>query len=171
MILAGCQFISHGKLDKSKLSKVKMNDVSEEQQAKIPLTYEAPSLEVGLKALPFAMKLPEKLPFAAKPFQPPIIEDFNHNGQQLLVRIRTSSEDEKDQIILHVQSDFPVNEMTIPNMEEVELDKKMIGYYNGKALNFIVENVAYSIIYLNPGLSPEQHKKEIMEMANQMLNQ
>ena len=77
LLLVGCQGAKNNNvLDTSKLKKVEMNDVSKEQQKKMPITYEAPSLKDGLDALPFEIKLPKDLPFDAKPFQPPVINDM-----------------------------------------------------------------------------------------------
>jgi hypothetical protein len=72
-----------------------MQDVSIEQQKNMPIAYEASTLKDGLEALPFEMKLPKKLPFDAKSFQPPFINDMAHDGKKLMVEFKTSSKIEQ----------------------------------------------------------------------------
>ena len=170
LLLVGCQSISTGKLDTSKLTEVEMNDVSDEKKKRIPLTYEAPSVEEGLKALPFQMILPEKLPFDATPFLPPVINDLNHDGKFLNAYFRTSSKN-KEEIRFIVQADYPVTDTNIPNSEEITLDNKVIGSYMNNSLGFQLENVFYNITYVNDGISREEHKNELIEVANQMIKQ
>ncbi|MEF7565858.1 hypothetical protein V4V35_22995 [Bacillus infantis] len=45
-LLAGCQNMQSGKLDTDNLKKVEMADVDKEQAKKIPVTYEAQTVEV-----------------------------------------------------------------------------------------------------------------------------
>lgn len=170
LVLAGCQNSKNGELDTSKLTKVDMEDVTEEQKKKIPITYEAPSVEVGLEALPFEMKLPEKLPFDALPFQPPIINDFTHDGKHLMVEFRTFSKNKEEKIILMITADYPSEKREEPNFEEVTLDNGVIGEYRNNTLVFQLDDVSYSVAYVNKNIPVEQHQKEIVEMANQMLN-
>lgn len=170
VLLVGCQSLSTGKLNTSKLIEVEMNDVSDEQKKKIPITYEAPSVEVGLKALPFKMILPEKLPFDAMPFQPPVIDDMKHDGKYLMVNFRTFPKNKED-IIFIMQVDYPVTDTNVPNAEEINLDNKVNGHYIGNTLGFQLENVFYNIVYVNKSIPREQHKKELIEIANQLIKQ
>ena len=168
--LVGCQSISIGKLDTSKLIEVEMKDLSDEQKKGIPLTYEAQSLGEGLEALPFKITLPEKLPFDAMPFQPPVIDDMKHDGKYLMVHFRAFPKN-KENLIFMVQVDYPVTNSNVPNAEEIILDKNVTGYYAGNTLGFQLENVFYNIVYVNKNISIEQHKKEMIEVANQMIEQ
>lgn len=91
--LVGCQNNDNGTLDTSKLTEVKMSDVTDEQKEKMPITYQAPSVKEGLAALPFEMKLPGDLPFDAQSFKPPIIDDMSRDGRNLMVEFKTSSKE------------------------------------------------------------------------------
>lgn len=170
LVLAGCQNIKNGKLDTSKLKKVEMEDVTEEQKERMPATYEAPSVEVGIEALPFEMKLPREIPFDAHPFQPPIIDDMKHDGKLLMVNFKTFSKNKEEQIILMIMADYPVVDYDMPNSEDITLDNGLIGKYQKNSLMFNIDNVSYTVTYVNPNIPLEQHQKEIVEMANQMLN-
>ena len=170
-ILVGCQSITTGKLDTSKLLEVEMNDLTDEEKKRVPLTYEAPSLEVGLEALPFKMKLPEKLPFDAMPFQPPVIDDMKHDGKYLMVNVHAFPKNKEEKIIFMVQVDYPVTDSKVPSAEEIKLDNNVAGLYGGNTLGFQLEDVLYNIVYVNKNIPIEQHKKELIEVANQMIKQ
>ncbi len=170
-ILSGCQDAKNGVLDTSKLKKVEMKDVTEEQKKVISITYEAPSVKTGLDALPFEMKLPKKLPFEAKPFQPPVIDDMSHDGKLLRVEFKTSSKTNyEQQIILMIFVFNGQDEFDGSNSEQVKLNNDVVAYYLNKSLSFNQDGVSYTITYMNDNISKEQHKKEIVEIANQMLN-
>ncbi|WP_174727324.1 hypothetical protein [Mesobacillus harenae] len=169
-LLVGCQNAGSGSLDTTRLTKVEMPDVTDEQREKIPITYEAPSVEDGLSALPFEMKLPEKLPFEAKPFLPPTINDMSHNGENLMVEFKTSSKDNSVKpIILMITAINSEAEMDYSNSEELKLKHKVTAYYTNKSLFFYEKGITYTITYINEGLSKEQHKKDLINLANQMI--
>jgi hypothetical protein len=170
LLLVGCQSNTSGTLDTSKLNKVEMADLTEEQKKILPITYEAPSLKVGLNALPFEMNLPEKLPFEAKPFQPPVINDMTHDGKKLMVEFRTFSKKKEENIILMIKASYPVGDSQVPNAEEVELKNNVVGKYLGNAVSFQLEDVAYDVVYVNKNISVEQHKEEVIQLANEMIN-
>ena len=44
------------------------------------------------------------------------------------------------------------------------------GEFKGNALYFQLEDVSYNIIYWNGEISKEQQKKEVIKMANEMIN-
>ncbi|WML48830.1 hypothetical protein RCG23_01480 [Neobacillus sp. PS3-34] len=169
LLLVGCQDPKNGTLDTSKLNKVEMKDVTKEQKKNIPITYKAPSVKVGLDALPFEMKLPGNLPFDAKPFQAPIINDQNHDGKKLSVEFTTSSKRKEDKIFLRINAFNEEFLETNQELEKINLNKKHTGYYNNNLLNFHSKGISYTIVYMNEKISKEQHKKEIAEMANQIL--
>jgi hypothetical protein len=148
-----------------------MADVTEEQAKIFPITYEAPSVEVGLDALPFEMYLPEKLPFDAKPFQPPVINDMSHDGKQLMVEFKTSSKtDYEQQIILMITVLNSDDSLDTSNLEQIKLKNNIDAYYANKSISFKQNGISYTIGYMNENIPREQHKKEIIEIANQIVN-
>jgi hypothetical protein len=170
LFLSGCQVANNGTLDTSKLKKVEMKDVTEEQAKLIPITYEAPSVKVGLDALPFDMNLPEKLPFDAKPFQPPVINDMSHDGKKLMVEFKTSSKTNYEQQIILMISVFTADDgLDTTNSEQVKLKNDVVAYYLNKSISFKQDEISYTIGYINENISKEQHKQEIIEIANQIL--
>lgn len=170
LLLAGCQGAESGTLDTSKLKEIEMSDVTEEQKKNMPITYEAASLEDGLAALPFDITLPAELPFNAMPFQPPVINDLTHDGKKLMAEFRTFSENKDENIILMIKANYPVSDSQMPNSEEVELKSSVDGEYLGNALSFRRDDVNYDVVYVNKNISVEQHKEEIMQIANQIID-
>lgn len=170
LLLVGCQDTKNGTLDTSNLKKVEMKDLTDDQKEKVPITYEASSVEDGLEALPFEMTLPEELPFDAKPFQPPVIDDMTHDGKKLMVEFKTFSENKDENIILMIKANYPVSDSQVPNAEEVKLKNDVVGKYLGNALSFQLDDVTYDVVYVNKSIPVEQLRKEIIQMANQMIN-
>jgi hypothetical protein len=168
-LLVGCQ-VGNNELDTTKLKKVEMKDVTEEQKKNMPFTYEAPSVKVGLAALPFEMKLPKKLPFEANPFQPPIINDMNRDGKILNVDFRAFSKNKKENIILMVKASYPVRDSQIPNAEKVKLKNDVVGEYLANGVSFLLDDVSYDVVYVNKNIPVDQHKEEVMQIANQMID-
>jgi hypothetical protein len=163
LLLVGCQ---ENTLDTSKLKKVEMQDVSKEQQKMMPITYEAKRLRDGLDALPFEVKLPEKLPFDAKPFQPPVINDMLHDGKILMVEFKTSSTtDYQVFLLISVWND----RFETTNYELVKLKDNIEGNFINTSLNFEKSGVTYTITYMNNKISNEQRKNEIIDIANQII--
>jgi hypothetical protein len=136
----------------------------------LPITYEAPSVEVGLDALPFEINLPKKLPFDAQPFQPPVIMDMTHECKKLMVEIRTFSVKKEENIILMVKASYPVDDSQVPNGEEVEFKNGVVGQYLGNTVSFRLEEVVYDVVYVNKNIPIEQHKEEVIQLANEMIN-
>lgn len=170
MLLVGCQTAKNDTLDTSKLNEVKMGDMTDEQKKVLPITYEAPSLRVGLDALPFELNLPEQLPFDAKPFQAPVINDMSHNGKKLMVEFKTSSKTSYEQqitLIISVMNDEIGFDPS--NSETVKLNNDIDAYYSNPSISFKQDKISYTIAYMNENISKEQHKKEIIDIANQML--
>jgi hypothetical protein len=170
LLLVSCQSNNSLTLDTSKLNKVEMGDMTEEQKKILPITYEAPSVEVGLDALPFEMNLPKKYPFDAKPFQPPVINDMTHEGKKLMVEFRTFSVKKEENIILMVKASYPVDDSQVPNAEDVELKNGVVGQYLGNTVSFQLEDVVYDVVYVNKNIPIDQHKEEVIQLANEIIN-
>ncbi|MFT8322997.1 MAG: hypothetical protein ABF649_19195 [Bacillus sp. (in: firmicutes)] len=168
LLVAGCQDANKNELDTSKLKKVEMKDVTDKQKENMPITYEAASVKEGMEALPFEMKLPEELSFDAT-FQPPIIEDLNHDGKVLMATFRALPKKQDDTNILIVKADYPVTKSKEPNFEEIKLNNGVNGKYYNNNLVFQLKDVSYTIIYINKSVPTEEHKKEIINIANQMV--
>jgi len=81
----GCEKREKNTLDTSKLKKSDQSRLTKEQRKMIPITYESSTLEEGLEALPFKIKIPKQLPFKIKPIESLYISDVGHNGKRLNV--------------------------------------------------------------------------------------
>lgn len=170
--LVGCQKNQSGSLDTSKLKEIEMNDVTDAQMEKMPVTYQAPSVKEGLSALPFEMKLPEHLPFNTQAFQPPTITDMSHDGKQLMVDFRTASKSNSgDANILMITAINSEVESNRSSSEEVKLSSGVAAFYTNKSLSFFLDGVSYTITYMNDEITREQHKNEIISIANQINEQ
>lgn len=145
-----------------------MNDVTDAQKEKMPITYQAPSVEEGISALPFEIKLPDNL--EAQSFQPPTIDDMSRNGKNLMVEFKTSSKgNTENPVILMIKATNSEEELDSSNSEEVKLNHEVVTYYTNKSLSFSKEGTTYTITYMNDEISKEQHKDEITDIANQMI--
>lgn len=169
-LFTGCQQNVSGSLDTTNLEKVEPEgNTSDEQLSGVPLVYEASSLEEGLKALPFEINLPKELPFEAMPLKIMSIEDFGHDGKKISVNIDTISKNEDEKIFLMLRIENFEVEYAEPLGEKVELDKGIVGYYNGEGVIFEKDGLYYGIGYDNENITPEQHKIDTINIANQML--
>ena len=169
LLFTSCIGIKNGTLDTSKLQKIEMKDISADQKKKMPITYQAPSVKVGLDAIPFNIKLPIKLPFDAAQFQPPIINDMAHDGKKLMVEFKCFSQKRSKKIILIINvinEDLKNNDT---NSEKVELKNHITSEYFNNSISFNKNGISYTITYINKYISKEQHKKEITVIANQMI--
>jgi hypothetical protein len=169
ILLFGCQDDNNGALDKTKLQKVvPQGNATEEQLKNSPTSYKASSLEEGLDALPFEVKIPKEIPFDANPLQISTIDDFKHNGKNLRVNFTTTAKDNSEIILLMI---------TVHNFKveydgagkDMELSDGVIGNYSGNSLIFEKDGIYYDIKYANKSISSDQHKKDIFKIANQML--
>ncbi|WP_313802845.1 hypothetical protein [Cytobacillus sp.] len=171
-LLVGCQNIQNGTLDTSKLTLIEMNDVTDAQKEKMPVTYQAPSVKEGLSALPFEMKLPAHLPFNAQAFQPPTITDMSHDGKLLMVDFKTSSKSNSGEAnILMITAINSKVESDLTSSKVVKLSSGVMAYSTNKSLSFYLDGISYSITYINDDIPQEQHKNEIIDIANQMIEQ
>ncbi|WP_129689057.1 hypothetical protein [Gottfriedia acidiceleris] len=169
ILLFGCKHINNDILDTSNLKKVKpKGNLTEEQLKTIPVSYEASSLDEGLDALPFKVKIPNDIPFDATPFLISTIDDVKHDGKNLRVSFTSFSKDKNDEIILMITvHNFKVEYSG--SSENVKLSDGVIGQYYGNTLTFKKKNIYYEVSYNNKNISSEQHKKDIIKIANQML--
>lgn len=86
LIPFGCEKREKNTLDTSNLKQQsEQSHLTKEQRKMIPLMYESSSLEEGLRALPFKIKIPKQLPFKVKPIESLIINDVGHDGKKLNV--------------------------------------------------------------------------------------
>jgi hypothetical protein len=169
IVLFGCQDDNNGALDTTKLKKVKpQGNATEEQLKIIPVSYEAPSLDEGLDALPFKLEIPKKLPFEAKPLQISMIEDIKHDGKNLRVSLSTAANDKSDAIYLMITvHNFKVE--YDGSEKDQELSKGVVGSFSGNSLTFEKDGVYYFIGYNNKNITAEKHQEHLVKIANQML--
>jgi hypothetical protein len=168
-ILFGCKDGNNGTLDTSKLEKVEpKGNATEEQLKNIPISYEATSLDEGLDALPFKLKMPKDIPFDAKPLIISTIEDFKHDRKNLRVSFTTTSKEKSEVILLMITvHNFKVEYSG--SGKDVQLSKDVVGNYNGNLLIFEKDGIYYDVSYNNKNISPVKHKKDIIKIAKQML--
>ncbi|MBO9129517.1 hypothetical protein [Bacillus sp. 165] len=168
VILSGCQSNASTVLNTSKLEKVNAEgNATEEQLKHLPISYKAPSLEEGLDALPFEIELPKKLPSELGTFLPPSIDDFEHDGKKIRVSFLAFSKNPQDEILLMVTAhNFEVEFEGID--EKVEIQDGVTGYYSGNTLDFVKDEIYYSISY-NKHMDKEEHRTILIGLAKQML--
>lgn len=165
LLITGCQQKANGLLDTTNLKQV---EPGAEELSGVPYVYEAPTLEEGLAALPFEVTLPKELPFESMPIKLTGIEDFKHDGKELRVEFMTVSKNREDYVILTITvHNFKV-EYAEPAGEDVQLTNGVIGNYKGNSLIFEKDELYYGIGYNNENITPEQHKKQMIDIANQM---
>lgn len=169
LLLFGCQQKQNDALDTSKLERVEQTgNATEEQLKSIPIQYNVPSLKVGLEALPFELNPPKDFPFEAMPLKM-TIEDFKHDGKELVVNFNSFSKNKEDNIIFMITvHNFKV-EYGGPLGEEVQLSDGTVGNYHEGSLIFTKEGIYYMLGYSNPDITSIQLKKDIIALANQML--
>lgn len=74
------------------------------------------------------------------------------------------------EIMLLIQTDFPVVESSVPESEKIELYNEMKGFYSKNSIAFQLKDVAYSLIYMNETITPAEHKEELIQLANQIID-
>ncbi|MFB7140618.1 hypothetical protein ACFCYN_13270 [Gottfriedia sp. NPDC056225] len=168
--LFGCNNTKNGTLNTSNLKKVEQSkgNITEEQLKTLPVRYEASSLKEGLDSLPFNVKIPNDIPFDAMPFRISTIDDIKHDRKKLRVGFTTFSKEKDEMIILTITvHNFEVEYSG--TSEEVKLSGGVIGHYYGNSLTFEKNGIYYEIGYNNKNISSEQHRKDMIKIANQML--
>lgn len=143
LIPFGCEKREKNTLDTSNLKKSNQNlsRLTKEQRKMIPIIYESSSLEEGLRALPFTIKIPKKLPFKVDPIESLSINDVGHNGKKLSVHYFLSHFNKPKFFVMYVtinnynpelEPDFDSEE---PN-EIVQLKDGVSGTYTGISSSF-----------------------------------
>ncbi|MEH6936856.1 hypothetical protein V7056_03225 [Bacillus sp. JJ664] len=169
VLLFGCKPLQNDLLDTSQLEKVEpTGNLTEEQLKTIPVTYNATSLEEGLDALPFKVKIPKDFPFDAVPLKISSIEDFRQDRKNVRVSFMTTAKDRTEEIILLLGVDNFQAEQS-GTTEDVHLEKDVVAKFTGNTLFFEKDGMNYTVSYINKNISSEQHKKDIIKIANQML--
>ncbi|WP_307284628.1 hypothetical protein [Bacillus sp. SORGH_AS_0510] len=168
-VLTGCGANHTGKLDTSKLEKVEYEHTTKEQAKGLPILYNAPSLKVGRKALPFDMKMPDNIPFKVEQYGFNI-RDFKHDGTQLRATFFAKPKEQNANMQFKIDAGHPVIENTLKNVTEIKLDEGVEGEYKGNALYFQFEDVSYNIVYWNGDISKDKQQKELIKMANEMIH-
>ena len=169
VLLFGCKNVQNDLLDTSQLKKVEpTGNLTEEQLKTIPVTYNATTLEEGLDALPFKVKIPKDLPFDAVPLKITSIEDFHQDGKNVRVSFMTTAKNQSEEIILLIGvENFQAEH--IGTTEDVQLAKDVVAKLIGNTLFFEKDGINYTVSYINKNISSEQQKKDIIKIANQML--
>lgn len=160
-----------------------LEDMSEEQRKEFlshtPKSYYTDSIENGLKALPFPLYLPKKLPFDGE-FHSMSIDDWhlpsNTDGRDISVNV-VAAENNKNALegesIILAASDFKQGEVKMAGSTAISLNKNITGYFlksiDGGKMNFVCNDVYISIVYHLPKNSNKDIKPMLMNLANQMI--
>lgn len=169
VLLLGCNNVHKALLDVSNLEKVEpKGNLTEEQLKTIPVTYTATSLEKGLDALPYKVKIPKDVPFNAVPFTITSIVDFHQDGKNVRINLMTTAIDQSEKIFVLIGVDNFQTENS-GSMEDVQLAKDVVAKFNRHILFFEKDGINYTVSYHNKNISPEQHKKDMIKIANQKL--
>lgn len=193
LIPFGCENDKNTSLDTSKLKKFEQPDLSKEQRKILPFTYESSSIEEGLSALPFKLKIPNNLPLEVDPIKTLSINDIDHKGKKLDVQYSFSHIDKSTLFIVLVTVHNYKPELEIEENESneiVELKGGVRGTYTGNSnlgvsykldnnkedvdteentLVFNKTGIYYELTYVSTIGSTEKNKQYIINIANQML--
>ncbi len=171
LLLMGCQSNSGqpDKLDTTHLEKdqaIGLDGLTKSQRNSIPISYTARSTEIALKALPFKMSVPQKLPFVSKGFTNISIEDYKHNGKEIDVKFIAFSKN--PEIFLMLDANNHNAEYVGPN-QTVKLKNGVKGKYGVRAIIFRKTGINYGITLQDPALTPSKLKRALIDLANQMI--
>lgn len=140
----------------------------------LPIDYTASSTKVALKAIPFKLTLPKKLPFDTKNgFQNPYIEDMKHDGKKVKVSFTAFSKKIKNGKgdILGITANNANIKYSSDGTEPVNLKNNIKGQIAGNSLSFEKDGIIYniSLAYNATKVSDEKHKNDLIDLANQMI--
>ncbi|KQL42059.1 hypothetical protein AN960_02065 [Bacillus sp. FJAT-25509] len=193
LIPFGCENEKNPSLDTSKLKKFEQPELTKEQRKILPITYESSSIEEGLDALPFKLKIPNNLPFEVDPIKTLSINDIDHKGKKLDVQYSLSHIDKSTLFIVLVTVHNYKPELEIEENESneiVELKGGVRGTYTGNStvgvsykldnnkedfnteentLVFNKKGIYYELNYVSTIENTEKNKQYIINIANQML--
>lgn len=118
----------------------------------MPIDYTAPSTKIALKALPFKLTLPKKLPFESlHGFQNPDITDMNqdgkHTGKNVSASFTAFSKKAKDgkMDILMISANNANIKTSSNGSQQVNLKDNIKGQLTGNDLEFERDGIRYGI--------------------------
>ncbi|MGB2992902.1 MAG: hypothetical protein WBB47_09720 [Paenisporosarcina sp.] len=156
LLLTGCS----NELDTSQLIE------SQQGEGDFLKFYSAPSVEVAIKALPYEVNLPERLPFETVGFQSLGITDYGGKGQNPEAQFIAINENENNLILSTTTAhrDYPDSDT-----EEITLDNGYEAFYTAPdGLDVIVKDITYSYTLIMPELEEPQIKEELLKLAEQL---
>ncbi|MBS4221778.1 hypothetical protein [Lederbergia citrea] len=140
--------------------------------------YEAPTLKDGLKSLPFKVKLPKDFPFEFVEYLPPVISDLEGDRKKLHVKFNTAPL-AREGVGVTIEAYYPKDEvngeptpflfLSKPRYTEVELKNGVVGrFYNSDNVFFEIDDVTFSVFYLDIHKNYDQVYEDVIDIANQM---
>lgn len=195
LIPFGCEKREENSLDTSKLKKIEQPHLTKEQRKVFPMRYESSTLEEGLRALPFKINIPNKLPFKFDPIDSLLIDDIDHNGEKLgvhygLTHFGKSTLFVVDVSIYNYKPELEFDQEYDEPEQIVELKDGVKGIYTGKStlgvsykldhtneidnlientLIFTKDGMYYELTYVANVDTSEKIKQYVNYIANQML--
>lgn len=171
LFLFGCQDDKDKTFDPTELNIIRTT--WDENGNVTSINYVAPSVKDGIKALPYKIKLPKKIPFETDGFKPAFIDDIENNGKKILVTHSAYSKEifQGNPTVLKIRAyNFDISPPKPKYYDEVELKNGIIGKYHPGDLYFQIGDVEYHIfMMLKGGLEVEQDQKGLIDIANQMV--
>lgn len=140
----------------------------------MPIDYTAPSTKAALKAIPFKLTLPKKLPFESQHgFQNPDITDYDQTGKKISVSFTAFSKKVKDgkMDILTISANNANIKTNSNGSQQVNLKNNIQGQLTGNDLEFEKDGIRYGIdlAYNVTKANKDQLKKDLIDLANQMI--
>ncbi|ODG93923.1 hypothetical protein BED47_01765 [Gottfriedia luciferensis] len=193
LIPFGCENEKNPSLDTSKLKKFEQPELTKEQRKILPVTYKSSSIEEGLSALPFKLKIPNNLPLEVDPIKTLSINDIDHKGKKLDVQYSLSHIDKSTLFIVLVIVHNYKPELEVEENEANEIVKLkggVLGTYTGNStlgisykldnnkedfdteentLVFNKKGIYYELNYVSNIENTEKNKQYVINIANQML--
>jgi hypothetical protein len=166
--LVGCT--EDRKFDTSKLKVVEATNASEIDEnikKELPIDYESPSLKIALEALPYDLKLPEKLPFETEEFKVNSLQDLNKEGKKgniIRIDLMAVSKDKSNPKIVDIL--VQNQKIEVNGANEVELKNNLKGYISGKTIFVYKDGISYLIGIM--GHDAKKIEKALIDLANQI---
>lgn len=167
-------------LDLTNLKEVQAEgDMTGEMKESIPTSYEAPSTEVALKALPYKLALPSQLPFEAKPFKVLDIKDWNEkDGKEIRIELMSVPKINPNNGWIMIEADDHQNaDYNLGITESVQLANDVEGEFQSNAtlessmMYWSIKGVQYTINYKYDveHYDKDKHFGILTDLANQMI--